>query len=110
MFRPIVTSRWNPFVLHRILIVSICLSRFMDEWSANAFLVPGFASPSRMVCDVTNRIQYCHHTNLLALSMSDGNNNNEEQSDPIPQTFREAEVLGLKYMQERKFKEALDGM
>ena len=26
-----------------------------------------------------------------------------------PSTFREAEVLGLKYMQERKYKEALDG-
>lgn len=26
-----------------------------------------------------------------------------------PSTFREAEVIGLKYMQERKYKEALDG-
>jgi hypothetical protein len=26
-----------------------------------------------------------------------------------PSTFREAEVLGLKYMQERKYREALDG-
>ena len=26
-----------------------------------------------------------------------------------PSTFREAEVLGLKFMQERKYKEALDG-
>lgn len=30
--------------------------------------------------------------------------------EPQPRTFREAEVLGLKFMQERKFEDALEGI
>ena len=41
------------------------------------------------------------------LFMSDSETNND--SVPQPKTFREAEVLGLKYMQERKFEDALKG-
>ena len=40
------------------------------------------------------------------MSETDESSSKESQ----PRTFREAEVLGLKFMQERKFEDALEGI
>ena len=44
-----------------------------------------------------------HVRNSVALDMT------TEKSPASPKTFREAEVLGLKYMQDGQYEEALDG-
>ena len=43
-----------------------------------------------------------------SLCMSSNTGADNSSNPPNPQTFREAEVLGLKYMQEAQYEEALD--
>lgn len=47
---------------------------------------------------------------LLSSSSSSANQEDESFKMPILDTFREAEILGLKLMQEGKHKQALEGM
>jgi len=69
---------------------------------------------------IQNSVQHHHHHHSLTLSAATGatadDNNNSNNSSTsgtggIPQlaTFREAEVLGLRYMQEGNYEQALKG-
>ncbi|KAL7512478.1 hypothetical protein ACHAXN_009450 [Cyclotella atomus] len=88
---------------HQLLLLSItCIA------SSNAFQTPLNLSTRNNISHLP--IKLSHPTQLQSASAESAENNNAAPTDTAgtsPTTFREAEVLGLRYMQDGRYDEAL---
>jgi hypothetical protein len=90
---------------HQLLLLSItCIA------SSNAFQTPLNLSTRNNISHLP--IKLSHPTQLQSASAESAENNNAAPTGTAgtsPTTFREAEVLGLRYMQDGRYEEALKG-
>jgi hypothetical protein len=90
----------NRIIILRFVLLSLCCygTKYMNAFTSTPF---GMIRPTNS--GIVNNISSLKHPSTTPLTMTGADD------ELNPSTFREAEVLGLKLMQERKYREALNG-